>query len=838
MTKFTYDALRFSSILLQSITMKLFLTVITVSLLTLSAVAQTGKGKVGITIVNDQNVTLENATAEIIRAYDSALVKVALTNQNGFAEFENIPFGEYRIRITMVNYARVFSQNFTLSSENSNVTLPNQVLTVQSKQLQGVTVTATKPFIQKLNDRIVVNVDNSIVSAGSSAMDVLERSPGVNVDQNDVISLRGRSGVIIMIDGKPTAMGGADLANYLKGLPSAAIERIDIITNPSAKYDAAGNSGIIDIRMKKDQRFGVNGTFTAGYGQGIYPKANSGFTFNYRNKKVNVFGNYNYSYRVGLNHLILDRNFYTDQGVFNGQDLKDNYSKIPFNTHSSRFGADFFPNRKTIIGFVVNGNFNHYRRTNDNNSIVIDEYNQPSSTFKTQASNNDHARNIVSNINLKHTFDSTGKEITTDVDYGIYNSTGLSTTATKYYDLDGNMLQPDYILNGDQEGKLRLFTVKSDYTHPLNKTSKFEAGYKVSIVTADNDAKFFDVSSGTPQDDVNKTNHFYYRENNNAAYLNYSKNFKKFNMQFGLRGEQTNVRTRQVKGDIRWDSTYFQLFPSAFFNYKLKEDKTVGVSVSRRISRPGYSQLNPFLFLIDVTTFATGSPGLLPQLTWSYELSYTVKNLSFTLGYNHSTNNQNIAIARFKDVFPNIPSPDNVTVQIPINLESSDYFGLTVSAPLKIAKWWNMMNNITVFYEKFNGKLGITELSKGKPAGFLQTNNTFTFKKGWTGELNGSVNSGGQYGFMVSDPQWGVSVGIQKSVMQGKGTLRFNYTDIFWTNLPKAVITYDNYIERWHAYRESRVANLTFTYRFGNTKVQAARRRTTGSEEERQRAGN
>jgi len=173
----------------------------------------------------------------------------------------------------------------------------------------GVTVTGRKPFIQKLSDRIVVNVENSIVSAGSTAMDVLERSPGVNVDQNDNITLRGKSGVIIMVDGKPTPMTGSDLANYLKGLPSSAIERIDIITNPSAKYDASGNSGIIDIRMKKDQRFGVNGTFTTGYGQGVYPKTNIGSTFNYRNKKVNVFGNYNYAYRIGLNHLLLDRSF-------------------------------------------------------------------------------------------------------------------------------------------------------------------------------------------------------------------------------------------------------------------------------------------------------------------------------------------------------------------------------------------------------------------------------------------------------------------------------------------------------------------------------------------------
>jgi iron complex outermembrane recepter protein len=796
---------------------------------------QAQRGTVKVNIINDQQAALENATVEILKAKDSSLVKAGITDKNGLAELENIRFGDYMLKVTMVNYSPQYSSSFSLSVDN--ISLPKIVLHSSSAQLSGVTVTAKKPFIQKLSDRIVVNVENSIVSAGSSAMDVLERSPGVNIDNNDVISLRGRAGVIIMIDGKPTAMTGTDLANYLRGLPSAAIERIDIITNPSAKYDAAGNSGIIDIRMKKDQRLGTNGTFTAGYGQGVYAKANGGTTFNYRNKKVNVFGNYNYAYRIGLNHLFLDRSFYDDNGTYNGGDLKDNYNKPKVGSHTVRIGADFFPSKKTIIGFVVNGNFNHFTRVNTNESIVINDQKQRSSTFQSLATNDDNANNIVANVNLKHTIDSTGKEITADIDYGEYNSGSLTRNATNYYKLDGTTLQPSYILDGDQDGKLKFTTVKSDYVNPIGKMAKLEAGFKLSFVSSDNDAKFYDVSSGTPQNDASKTNRFFYKENNNAAYLNFSKDFTKFDIQFGLRGEQTNLKTRQVNGNILFDSSYFQLFPSAFFNYKLKEDHTLGVSVSRRIDRPGYSALNPFLFLIDVTTYATGNPGLLPQMTWSYELSYTAKSLNFTLGYSHSKNNQNIAVAKFKDVFPNIPSDDNVTVQIPVNLSSSDYFGLTIAAPIRINKWWNMINNANLYYEKFNGQLGTTQLNKGKPAADIRTNNTFTFKKGWTAELNASLNSGGQYGFMVTDPQWALSTGVQKTILKNKGTVRFNITDIFWTNLPKAVITYDNYIERWHAVRETRVANFTFTYRFGNSKVQAARRRATGSEEERQRAG-
>jgi hypothetical protein len=793
------------------------------------------RGKIIGKILNEEFRPVQGATAELLRSKDSSLVKVAIADKNGTIEFENIRFGAYLVRVTHVNHLKSFSRLITLSAETNAVNFPDITVTPAPKELQSVQVTSRKPFIQQMTDRIVVNVENSVVNAGSSAFDVLERSPGVLIDVNDNLSMRGKAGVIIMIDGKPSPMSGSDLVNYLRSLPSSAIERIELITNPSSKYDAAGNAGIIDIRMKKDQRFGTNGSFTAGYGQGIYPKANAGINLNYRNKKINLFGGYNYSYRMNLNHLLLNRNFFEDK-QFTGQDLKDNYTKIPLYLNTIRFGADFYPNKKTVYGFVINSNLNSFKPKNDNSSVVIGSNKQELFKFNTQTRNNNRNKNIAANFNIKHNFDSIGRELTADLDYAYFNTDNSSRVSTQYHNLDGTPMQPDYILDGLQDGNLNLATVKADYVNPLKNKAKFETGFKTSFVRADNDARFFDMSSGSPVDDVNKTNHFYYDENINAAYFIFKKAYKKIDFQLGLRAENTNVKTRQVKGDIRWDSSYTQLFPSAYFNYTLKEDQRIGVSVSRRIDRPNYSQLNPFLFLIDVTTYATGNPSLLPQFTWAYELNYTIKSINLTLGYSHTEKSQNIVIARFKEVFPSIPADDNVTVQIPVNLSSTDYFGLTVAAPIKISKWWNMINNANVFYNHYNGNLGVTTLDKGRAVADLRTNNTFTFKKGWTAEFTANYNTGGQYGFMVTRPQWGVGAGVQKTFWQGKGQLRFNVTDIFWTNLPRATITYDNYVEIWRAYRESRVANLSFTYRFGSNKVLQARRRTTGSEEERQRA--
>lgn len=814
---------------------------LTALLIQIISAAQTieAKGKISLAVLTDSQKPVENATIELLRSNDSVLVKTAVSDGNGKADLEDIKPGAYLVKGSAVGHHAGFSSVITISAEQLIVTLPALTLKPKkSTELQAVVVNSRKPFIQKLADRIVVNVENSIVSAGSTALDVMERSPGITVDNNDVISLRGRSGVIIMIDGKPSPMTGADLSNYLRNLPSSAIERIDIITNPSAKYEAAGNSGIIDIRLKKDQRMGSNGTFTTGYGQGIYPKANAGASFNYRNKKWNLFGNYNYNYRKNLNHLIINRNFFTN-GVLTGSDDKDNNAVMPFNGNTVRLGADFFAGKKTVMGVVVNSNFLHFLRKAEIKTIKNDASGQPLSQFFSEARNNDQNGNTVGNFNLKHRFDSAGKELTVDLDYGRFQTRSITNTSTAFYDLNGYKTSIDDILLGNQRGDLTLKTAKTDFVRPFKK-GKWEAGLRSSLVSSDNKADFKDgVKNET---DTAKTNRFFYKEYNNAAYANWNREIKKWNVQVGLRAEQTSLTTRQVKGDVRFKKSYVEWFPSAFLNYKLNDDKTVGLSVSRRIDRPGYFQLNPFLFQVDATIYATGAPLLKPQMTWSYEMNYTVKNKNFTLGYSRTQDQQSMVLSRILDVIPNFVIPagkdSNITVQIPVNLQSSEYVGFTATTPIRINKWWNMVNNLNIYYNHVKANLAGVPVNNGGPAANIRTNNTFTFNHGWSTELNANLNTGGKYGYSNSKPQWGLSVGAQKSVLKSKGTIRFNMTDIFWTNLPKSTITYEGrYVENWHAYRETRVANLSFTYRFGNNKVQAARKRSTGSEDEVRRAG-
>jgi iron complex outermembrane receptor protein len=806
------------------------ISLLTGCIICVAALAQSGNNaKLVVTIVNHQQKGLENATVELLKAKDSSLVKATIADAAGTAVFEKIDSGFYLLAISMTGYENKLSAAFGLTVGGTKTLDPIVLALANTTNTKEVVVTGRKPFIQKLTDRIVVNVDNSIMSAGSSAFDVLEKSPGVLIDPNDNLSLRGRQGVIIMIDGKITPMSGTDLVNYLKGLPSNSIERIDIITNPSAKYDAAGNSGIIDIRMKKDQRLGMNGTLTAGYGQGVFPKANGGATFNYRNKKVNIYGNYNHAYRKGLNHLFLKREFFKN-GLYDGAYDQDNYIKIPYHTNTARLGADFFVSKKTIIGVVASANFSSVNRSNTNSSLVLDRNKLPESSFSTNTKEKSNYNNLLGNINIKHTFDSTGKEFTADVDYGVYNNGTLSNFVTGFYAIDGSSIKPLYKLNGDQQGKITIATAKADYTHPMAAAIKIETGIKGSRVETDNDVVFIDNSNAQPVYDSSKSNHFNYKETNLAAYINFNKEFKKLSLMAGLRAEQTFVKGVQHVTDVSFDSSYLQLFPSLFLNYKLKEGHAVGISVSRRIDRPNYSELNPFRFFLDPSTYSSGNPYLKPQLTWSYELTYALQQINFTLGYSRTKDNTTVVIRPSE-------TEDKVTIQVPVNLTSYDYYGLTVSAPVKIAKWWNTVNNLNIFYGHYNGNLASTNLDNGTPSINATNNNTFMLGNEWTAELNAGLYSGGRYGFMVTKPQWFINAGVQKTLLNKKGTIRLSVTDIFWTNVPKAEVLFTNYIENWHAQRDTRVTTLTFTYRFGKTTVAASRRRTTASEEERNRAG-
>lgn len=780
-------------------------------------------------ILDEKNLPLPGATVMLTDPATQQMVKGEVSDDAGVFLIEDMQPGKYVLTVQYVGY-KEFKTELPQAVAGERMELGSLPLEIGGKDLAEVTVRAKVPFIERKLDRLVVNVESGIIAAGSSAFDVLQRSPGVVISASDAIGLRGKSGVIIMMDGKPSPLSGSDLVNMLRGLPASAIERVEIITNPSAKYDAAGNAGIIDIRMKKEQRFGTNGSLTLGAGQGKYPKANAGANLNHRNKRWNVFGNYNYSYRESFNHLVLYRQFF-ENDVFTGAYDQDNFLKFNFNNHVVRGGADFSPSQKTIIGVVANAVSNRFSPNGDNVSDVIAADGQKASSFTTHNDSHDNWFNYSVNANLKQTIGTKGKELTADLDYAKFGNQTYQTFTSNYFDLTGELFLPTYILYGDLTGNLDLKSFKADYTNPLPGNAKLEAGVKTSLVTSDNDVQFFDKSNGTPAFDSTKSNHFIYKENLNAAYLNFAKEWEKWSVQLGLRVEQTNAEGNQLVTGQQFDTSYVNPFPSAFLNYKLNENHSLGASCSRRLDRPTYKQLNPFKFFLDPSTFSQGNPYLTPQYTWAYELTHTFKqNYVTTLSYSKTENN-------ITQVIKPDPVQPNVTIQTDDNIASYEYYGGTVAATVEPTKGWTSVNNLNVYYGRFTGNVANTPLNDGTVNFDITSNNTLTLPKGWAGEVNLFYQGKQLYAYMDLDPQWQISLGIQKSLWERKGTIRLNVSDIFWTVNPSADVTFTDYKERFDVKRETRVANLAFTYRIGSQSVAPSRRRQGGAEEEKRRAG-
>lgn len=782
-------------------------------------------------IVKDSlNQGIDVATVSLFRSADSTFVKAELTDPSGYFEFVEIPSGTYYVMITLLGYTEYRSEPFTLHSAEDRLTLPSIRMESAGLELAEVSVVAQKPFVERKTDRLIVNVENSMLSSGASAMDVLEKSPGIIVSSNDAISIRGRSGVIFMIDGKPTPMSGQELANYLRAMPSSSIERVEIITNPSAKYDAAGNAGIIDIRLKKDTNQGTNGTFTANYAQGVYPKAGAGISLNHRNQKFNLYGNFNYNYRLGMNDLRLYRSFF-ENGQRTGAYNQRNFLKMPYNFYQSRVGVDYSISPNTVIGILASGNLNRFKPNGTNRSTVENQFQDVISSFTTTNNSSDLWPSYAFNGNVKHTFPKSKVELSMDLDYARYWNETEQLFTTRYYDLEGNEFRPAYLLAGDLNGNLNIKSGKADLMIPVSAQAKFEAGVKASIVGADNDLSFFDESDPVhPVFDTTISNHFIYEEKINAAYVNYSHNWEKFGIQGGLRMENTIADGLQLINGNSFEKNYVNWFPSVFLSYNFSDKYNMGLNMSRRLDRPSYQQLNPFKFFLDPTTYREGNPFLNPQFTWSFEWNHTIaQRYTVTLAYAIVTDN-------ITQVIGPVEGLDRVTVQTDRNLDNVEYFSLSASIPFSIGKWMNSINNVTSYMGNYKGNYANTFLNDGNVVFDFNTSNSFNLGNDWTAELNFNYHTREQYAFMNLNPQWGLGGGISKQLFKKKATIKLAFTDVFWENLPSALITFRDYTETFDVYRETRQAIVSYTHRFGDNKLQPQRRRVGGAEDEKRRA--
>lgn len=792
-----------------------------------TALAQTAGSKITGNVIDEAQKPLDYVTISILKAKDSTLVKTSFTDLAGVYSFESVPEGSYMVSAFIMGYKKSFSKSFVIDASHKQVVIPEQQLSMESRSLKEVSVIAQKPFIERKMDKLIVNVENSSVSAGSTAMEVLEKAPGITVDKDDNISMKGKQGVLIMLDGKQTYMSSADVANMLRNMQSDQIETIELIMSPSARYDAAGTSGIINIKTKKNKSMGVNGTLTAGAGYGETSKYNGGTTLNYRKNKVNLFGNYNFSNNGRLSNLNLNRAVNYQDTVTRFNQLNDWNNRRSSN--SFKGGMDYFINKNNTIGILVNG----YSNRNDSKSISYtsrkNNFNQ-SEIINVLGNRTEKYSNVAYNFNYKGTLDTAGKEISVDLDYSNYNGNSDEIRDNSYtrFNLEPrNKLQ----VKNYAPSKINVKSAKLDYTHPINKSTKMELGLKSSIVKTDNDLLLARLSGNIFVPDPEYTNRFLYDENIYAAYANFSKEIKKTGIQLGLRTEYTESKGNSITKNEIVDRKYVELFPSVSLSQKLGKDHQMGLSYSRRIDRPGYDDLNPFVNFLDEYTYQKGNPFLNPQFTNSFDLSHTYKGgITSTLNYSYT-----------KDVMTFVTEQDDATQKAYAtqrNLDEQQVIGINIYAPVPVAKWWNINNNLHVFNMRFKSKSGGGDLNSGQTAVTYNMDHSFTIDKSFTAEASVQYQSPMQYGIFKIESQTVFNAGLRKSFMNNKANLRFSMNDVFNTRRQRLSTTYQNMDVNFTEKGESQIGRITLTYRFGNNEIKAARRRSTGLEEETNRMKN
>ncbi|WP_286856609.1 MULTISPECIES: outer membrane beta-barrel family protein [Sphingobacterium] len=773
-------------------------------------------GKIANTEISTLEIHLFNA--------DSQLIKTEFPNQQGEFNFEALPKGAYYFKIRR-------GQADLYNSEVIQVTQQHMVLPeirINEQRLETVVINRSRPYIERHDGKLILNVESSLQNTGGSALEVLEKAPGVTVDGNNNIILRGKSNILVQIDGKNSPLTGEELANYLRGLPASAIDKIELITNPSAKYDAAGTA-IINIKLKKGTNKGTNGSFSTALGAARYLKNNNSFSINHRNDKLNLFANYNFAYREAYNDLMIDRRFYKE-GHLEKTFIQDNFFKFSSRNHNGKIGFDYNLTDKNLVGASVSLTSNVFKPFGDSKTTLMDSDCQPLNHTATLSQTDNITKNISANLNHKYRMDTLGSELSTDFDFIRYINASNQSFDTRTSDNNGAPIGIPYLLKGKTDGDLNIYALKSDWIKILPRGLKLETGFKTSYVKSDNDIKFYDHSTSPAVPDSNKSNHYIYQEYIHAAYGNVTKKWDKLKTVLGLRIENTNVTGTQLTTDQINKRKYTQLFPSVVFSYEFTADHNLEVNLSRRINRPNYQQLNPFKYYINATTYRVGNPDLNAQASQNYELTYSFKGKYIaTLSYSKISDNITTVVK------PILENGENITVQTEENLKSAAYYSLNLIAPLKLTNWWDINNNANFYYGSYTGNVSGTQINNiGNFTLDINSIHTLKLGKNFAAELAASYKATEVYAFARISPYWNVNIGLQKKFKE-KNSLKLALTDAFNSNNRKGLTVYNNYEENFKSRREPRILTLSYSYNFGSSKsVQS--RKTGAAEDLRQRA--
>ncbi|WP_373515909.1 outer membrane beta-barrel protein [Persicitalea sp.] len=786
-------------------------------------------------VLDEAGKPIPFVTIGLMAAQDSTLVKATASDPKGVYVLEGLPSGRYLVKTSAVGYHENFTAYFELA--DSRKSLPNIVMSVAVNELDEVRIAAKKPFVEQQIDRMVVNVEGSIIGSGSTALEVLQKAPGVTVDyQNDQIQLKGKAGVIVQIDGKQSYLSQQDVVALLRTMSSDNIATIELITNPGARYDAAGNAGIINIRLKKNASLGTNGALSLAGGSGIYDKERASLQLNNRTAKLNLFGSYSLN-RGGNLFSLLYTSIQPDptESDPGRQTYGTSTSYLPMRDlgQNAKAGIDFSPTKNTIIGVVWTGLWSRHTEDGTAQSIFSrTDGGAPYLQADTHKKINSLSKNQIANLNVQHSFGEKG-QLSADIDYGQFNRDFTNDLLfTNTISQNGDNASTNALFN-HQPTTVKIRTAKADYSRELAQGWKIETGLKMADITTDNDLTVRDGLSDNVQINPELSNHFIYSERVGAAYASITGGIGKVgslktNVQLGLRMEHTRSEGNSLTLNQVIARKYLNFFPSVFVSRPLSNGRSLSLSYSYRIDRPNYQNLNPARSYVDPFAFSQGNAFLRPQYTSAFELRYGLKNGIFlALGANLTTDFVNSIFYGFEG---------NKRYIIWQNVGNAQGYSITAGLPLTITKGWQVQTTAMGYFNQYQLDYESESISINNLAGRLNVNNAFLLGKGWSAELSGWVSTPSTQFLNISPWLGSVDIGVQKTLTEAL-KVKFSLQDVFYTNrwiarmdVPGKLVSYAKV--QW----DSRVALLNLTYTFGNQKVKAARQRRTGSEDESSRA--
>lgn len=777
----------------------------------------------------------------LLQRPNGSRVSGTIADEQGKFEFHNVPAGTFGLVVQAVGFEKLTLANVTISAEKPTLTLNEITLRESSTQLKEVTIVGQKEEVEYDVDRKIFNVGDNPAYAGGSAVEVLQNIPSMTVDIDGTISMRGNNKITVLIDGKPAGLAGSSRQAILEQIPANMIEKIEVISNPSSRYDADGSGGVINIITKKNKYVGYNGTVSANVGTG--EKYNMTGNLNFRNKNWNFFGSTDWrNQRFGQIQTIERLSNSTDRtGKVTQYQLlqqSDGFGRTENTT--SRIGTDWFMSPKQTMSFSLT--FRDQQPTNldqrSSRTLNLTLPDTPPRLFTRTANRLNQALGKDWVIGYQHTYDNPKKKWTIDA---------VFTTNTGHDGYD--FVQRDYLntfdtpstanprleqsLNIDQNYAL---TLQTDVDNSLGKKKKgkIEYGAKATIRQNDTDYSFLTYNYTTAQylRNEKRSNHFIYDEHVYAGYLSMAHPFKKWSVQAGIRTELTQIGINQQTQQIRKDTSYLTLFPSLFVSRPLGKGHRVQLSVSRRINRPAYTALNPFVNYSDSLNLQTGNPYLKPELVNAYEAGYNYLHkkgfsINGTLFYRQTVN----SVVRTRQLLV-----DNITISNWQNLGSNNSYGLELVVVQPLTKWWKINGNWSFFK--------VDLVSQNQEGAFIRSRNS------WTARLNSQMQFGKKAGLQLSgnyrspivtvqgsvEAVYSVDMGFRLTVLNNKGTINLRVTDVFNTQKTTSLTEGLGFTSHAYTDRETRVLYLIVSYRF-NKKLETRAERRERKRVNEERAG-